>query len=85
MLNPQPLPLTPDRTPQIAQLVLDRVIDGFVCFAQVLSHVVAYLVARDALPQLLARVTSPCGAAGAKTGCSRTCPPRAKRGAAEHR
>src|SRR4051812_6012995 len=83
-LDPQPLPLSPQGTTEIAQLGLDHVIDRLLRLAEVVPHVIANLVARNALPQLAAGVPSPWGAARAKWGRAHARPLRALGGAAQH-
>ena len=85
MLNPQALALSSQRSAEIAQLGLDNVIDCLLRLAQVITHVVTNLVARDAIPELAASVASPRRAARAKFGSIPACPHRAQSGSAQHR
>ena len=84
MLNPQTLALSSQRSPEIAQLGLDNVIDCLMRLAQVVTHVLANLVARDALPQLAASVARPRRTARAEPGSAAPCPHRAQSGATQH-
>src|SRR3954466_7143630 len=84
-LDPQPLPLSPQGTTEIAQLGLDHVIDRLLRLAEVVLHVIANLVARNALPQIAARVACPRGAASTDSSRPHARPLCALGGAAQHR
>src|SRR5690349_14697305 len=52
-------PATPDRLPQVAQLVLDRLADRLASRLEILLHTLLDLFARDAVPHLLATLRGP--------------------------
>src|SRR3954471_21372449 len=84
-LDPQPLALSSQGTTEIAQLGLDHVINRFLRLAEVVPHVIANLVARNALPQIAAGVACPRGTARTQSSRAHAGPLRALGGVAQHR
>src|SRR5689334_15579145 len=58
-------PATPDRLPEVAELVLHRLADRLAGRLEILLHALLDLFARDAVPHLLATLRGPARAAHA--------------------
>ena len=68
-LDPHALSLAPDGLPKVRQFVSHRIVDGFARRSKIVSYLFRYLLARDAIPHLLAPIAEPAGATCGLTSC----------------